>query len=237
MSPITFPPNLQQGSRAQITCSVTSGDLPIQFSWLKDGQSLTADLNVFIYIIIYIYYIIILKTLTLWFFFFFFQIEEKRDDFYSFLVFKDVSSRHSGKYSCLASNKAAQVNETAELLVKVPPSWSNEPVDVSVLLGDSLRVHCRAAGFPTPKIEWLRGHARTSDDYRPLAELLIEDRLEVMANGTLWTDAAKPQHEGHYLCRSSNGIGSALGKVIYVSVNGTTAIWFFFFFFSRKISF
>lgn len=46
MSPFNFPPNLQEGSRAQVTCSVTSGDLPIYFSWLKDGEPLPSSLRV-----------------------------------------------------------------------------------------------------------------------------------------------------------------------------------------------
>lgn len=46
MSPFGFPPNLQEGSRAQVTCGVTSGDLPIYFSWLKDGEPLPSSLRV-----------------------------------------------------------------------------------------------------------------------------------------------------------------------------------------------
>ncbi|XP_015122999.1 Down syndrome cell adhesion molecule-like protein Dscam2 [Diachasma alloeum] len=45
MSPFGFPANLQEGSRAQVTCSVTSGDLPIHFSWLKDGEPLPSSLR------------------------------------------------------------------------------------------------------------------------------------------------------------------------------------------------
>uniref|UniRef100_A0ABD2XN24 Down syndrome cell adhesion molecule-like protein Dscam2 n=1 Tax=Trichogramma kaykai TaxID=54128 RepID=A0ABD2XN24_9HYME len=194
MGPLSFPPNLQKGSRAQIACSITSGDLPIHFSWLKDGEPLPSSLN----------------------------IEEKRDEFYSFLVFKDVSSRHSGKYTCLATNKAAKVNETAELLVKVPPQWTHEPQDVSALLGNPLYVHCRATGFPPPQITWLRGHARTAADFQPLSEIqsgVGGPRLTMLPNGTLWTASAGPQHEGHYLCRANNSIGSGLSKVVYVSVH------------------
>lgn len=46
MTPFTFPLNLQEGSRAQVTCGVTSGDLPIYFSWLKDGEPLPSSLRV-----------------------------------------------------------------------------------------------------------------------------------------------------------------------------------------------
>lgn len=147
------------------------------------------------------------------------QIEETRHDFYSYLVFKDVSSRHSGKYTCVATNKAAKVNQTAELLVKVPPQWTFEPQDVSTLLGNPLYVHCNATGFPPPQITWLRGHARTSNDFQLLTEL-TDGRLTILPNGTLWTASAGPQHEGHYLCRANNSIGSGLSKVVYVSVNG-----------------
>lgn len=41
-----------------------------------------------------------------------------------------------------------------------------------------------------------------------------------MANGSMWLEGVGTQDEGHYLCRATNGIGSGLGKVIYVGVNG-----------------
>lgn len=34
------------------------------------------------------------------------------------LVFKDITARHSGKYTCFARNSAAKVNYTAEMLVR-----------------------------------------------------------------------------------------------------------------------
>ena len=48
----------------------------------------------------------------------------------------------------------------------------------------------------------------------------MDGRLKILPNGTLWTDSAGPQHEGHYVCRANNSIGFGLSKVIYVSVNG-----------------
>lgn len=47
------------------------------------------------------------------------KIEEKKGGaFFTFLVFNQVTSRHSGSYTCVASNSAASVNYTAQLLVK-----------------------------------------------------------------------------------------------------------------------
>ncbi|XP_063973280.1 cell adhesion molecule Dscam1 isoform X2 [Diachasmimorpha longicaudata] len=190
MSPFGFPANLQEGSRAQVTCSVTSGDLPIYFSWLKDGEPLPSSL----------------------------RIEERGAEFFSLLVFKELTARHSGKYTCAATNSAAKVNHTAELLVKVPPQWTFEPQDVAGLLGSPLNGHCGAKGCPPPKITWLRGRGRTSNDYQQLDETL-DSRITILPNGSLWIASAAPQDEGHYLCRANNGIGAGLSKIIYVSVN------------------
>lgn len=46
LSPLTFPPNLKSGERAQLSCTVTSGDMPVYFSWLKDGLPISATLQV-----------------------------------------------------------------------------------------------------------------------------------------------------------------------------------------------
>lgn len=46
------------------------------------------------------------------------KISVKSDEFFSMLVFKDISAKHSGRYTCYASNSAATVNYTSELLVK-----------------------------------------------------------------------------------------------------------------------
>lgn len=73
-----------------MTCAVSSGDMPVYFSWKKDDAPISISL----------------------------QITEKKDEFFSLLVFKDITARHSGRYTCFASNSAAKVNYTAELLVR-----------------------------------------------------------------------------------------------------------------------
>lgn len=46
LSPIVFPPGLRAGDRAQLTCTVTSGDMPVYFSWLKDKMPISSVLQV-----------------------------------------------------------------------------------------------------------------------------------------------------------------------------------------------
>ena len=49
IEPFAFPGNLQEGRRAQVSCSVTAGDMPVYFSWYKDGSSIPASLQVCIH--------------------------------------------------------------------------------------------------------------------------------------------------------------------------------------------
>ncbi|XP_028160475.1 Down syndrome cell adhesion molecule homolog [Ostrinia furnacalis] len=189
IEPFSFSANLQEGKRAQVSCSVTSGDMPVHFTWLKDNAPIPSAL----------------------------QVEERGADFFSNLVFKEVSARHSGLYTCVASNSAAKVNYTAELVVKVSPKWVMEPKDEAVLAGEPLALHCQTTGSPTPQVTWMKQRGPSSSDFIPLVNL--GGRFQFVANGTLWIDAALPYDEGHYMCRSENGVGTALTKTITVAVN------------------
>lgn len=44
--PFSFPKNLQEGGRAQVTCAVSSGDMPVVFSWKKDEHQIPMNLQV-----------------------------------------------------------------------------------------------------------------------------------------------------------------------------------------------
>lgn len=51
----SFPSSLQEGGRAQVTCYVTSGDMPIHFAWYKDDVPISASLQVHLQCILYSY--------------------------------------------------------------------------------------------------------------------------------------------------------------------------------------
>jgi Down syndrome cell adhesion protein len=46
IEPFGFPIQDQDSGRTQVTCSISSGDLPIKVSWTKDGRSIANNLNV-----------------------------------------------------------------------------------------------------------------------------------------------------------------------------------------------
>ncbi|CAK1540390.1 unnamed protein product [Leptosia nina] len=165
IEPFSFSANLQEGKRAQVSCSVISGDMPVHFMWLKDNGPIPSSL----------------------------QVEERGADFFSNLVFKEVSARHSGLYTCVASNNAAKVNYTAELVVKVSPKWVTEPKDEAVLAGESVAMHCETMGSPNPLVTWLKQRAGSASDYTPLVNL--GGRFQFHSNGTLWVEATLPYDE------------------------------------------
>ncbi|XP_045780750.1 Down syndrome cell adhesion molecule-like protein Dscam2 [Maniola jurtina] len=189
IEPFSFSANLQEGKRAQVSCSVASGDMPVRFAWLKDNAPIPADL----------------------------QVEERGAEFFSNLVFKEVSARHSGLYTCVASNNAAKVNYTAELVVKVSPKWLQEPSDAAVLAGEPLALHCHTTGSPTPHTTWMKQRAGSASDFVPLVNL--GGRFQFLSNGTLWIEAALPYDEGYYMCKAENGVGTPLSKTIFVAIN------------------
>lgn len=46
IEPFFFPKSVQENGRAQISCSVSSGDMPVYFTWYKDGSPLSISLHV-----------------------------------------------------------------------------------------------------------------------------------------------------------------------------------------------
>lgn len=77
--------------RTRTVCGVSKGDPPLVVSWLKDGQPLTPNLGVNV---------------------------SALDPYSSLLSISSLDSRHSGDFTCVASNPASEVRYTAKLQVK-----------------------------------------------------------------------------------------------------------------------
>lgn len=82
--------SLNVGDRASITCSVVKGDTPLAITWQKDGRALDPAHRV--------------------------QVTQV-DQYNSILVIENLQADHSGNYSCVVSNMAAEVEGTQGLLV------------------------------------------------------------------------------------------------------------------------
>ncbi|GLG93649.1 Down syndrome cell adhesion molecule-like protein Dscam2 [Gryllus bimaculatus] len=104
-------------------------------------------------------------------------------------------------------------------LIAVPPRWLVEPQNQQAAEGVlHFVVHCQAEGFPPPTITWRRATGKRPGDYRDL-DMDPSSGITVHNNGSLMIQRLQEEHEGHYLCEATNGIGNDLSKVIYLTVN------------------
>ncbi|CAH0598254.1 unnamed protein product [Chrysodeixis includens] len=186
---ILLPTDLQEGQIVQIHCNLKSGDSPVYYSWLKDGKKIPTHL----------------------------KIAERSLEVFSVLIIKNVSLEHCGTYTCVAANHVAKVNRTVNLYIKVAPKWSEEPQNSSLLLGRGGHISCSANGYPQPQTHWLKKDI-VSETWRPVLEIAGGGVLS-LSNGSLIFDSVALSDAGLYTCHVENGVGEALSKTVWISVN------------------
>ncbi|XP_055948841.1 cell adhesion molecule Dscam2-like isoform X4 [Argiope bruennichi] len=189
VEPFAFASGLSEGKRATVTCVVSSGDLPIRISWMKDGHPLPDDLRGSISTV---------------------------NEFTSTLSFSSVSQIHNGNYTCIASNPVASRNHTATMIVKVPPKWRTEPSDKSVVMGQPAMFDCQASGYPDPVIRWKKSAEGSKTQFQVI---ISNENVQILENGSLIIKEASKEDSGHYMCQATNDVGSGLSTVVYLKVH------------------
>ncbi|XP_023037557.1 Down syndrome cell adhesion molecule-like protein Dscam2 isoform X8 [Drosophila willistoni] len=191
IEPFAFQEGLAEGMRTRTVCGVSRGDAPLKLIWLKDGEPLPELLGANVTML---------------------------DQYSSLLSIPSLSATHSGEYTCVAKNPAAEIKYTALLQVKVPPRWIVEPADANVERNRHIMLHCQAQGVPTPSIVWKKATGSKSGEYEEVRERPF---TKLLGNGSLLLQHVKEDREGFYLCQANNGIGTGIGKVIQLKVNSS----------------
>ncbi|XP_067138843.1 cell adhesion molecule Dscam2-like [Centruroides vittatus] len=132
IQPFTLPKKISEGETITILCSVTKGEKPLQFQWLKNGIILNNDKKI--------------------------EINTGREN--SILSIADVNSKDSGNYTCVVNNRVDKSNYTAALVVEAPPKWILEPTDIDARFGDKIELNCKVSGFPTPHVVWKKVNSK-----------------------------------------------------------------------------
>ncbi|KAI4469263.1 titin [Holotrichia oblita] len=187
---------LREGMRAAITCQIMEGDLPITFRFERNGKPVSNN--------------VALGTVV-----------RRIDEFSSSLIIDQVTSAHTGNYTCIASNVAGAEKYIVPLTVNVPPKWTVEPIDASAAAGQEAVLHCQAGGYPSPTITWRKAIGSQPGEYK---DFLFEPHVHQYQNGTLSFTHVSKDNEGQYLCEAKNNIGSGVSKVIFLKVNGNNSL-------------
>ncbi|XP_012576655.1 PREDICTED: hemicentin-2 [Condylura cristata] len=124
----------------------------------------------------------------------------------------------SGLYSCRAENRAGTAQKDFALLVLIPPSVLGAGAAQEVLgrAGAEVQLECRAAGVPTPQVEWTK-------DGQPV--LLGDPRVQLQEDGQVLRIASSHLgDEGRYQCVAFSPAGQQ-AKDFQLSVHSPPTIW------------
>uniref|UniRef100_T1IJ61 Down syndrome cell adhesion molecule-like protein Dscam2 n=1 Tax=Strigamia maritima TaxID=126957 RepID=T1IJ61_STRMM len=164
------------------------GDLPLVMTWLKDGKLLPESVLV-----------------------------REFDSYSTVLSIDPVKKEHTGNYTCKAENQAGIATYNAELIVQVPPKWIVEPISQTVSNGEDAYFHCKADGYPVPKVSWMFAKESKGSESYPIYS---NTETKILPNGTLILKSVSKVKEGRYVCLASNGVGRNLNMIVLLSVLG-----------------
>uniref|UniRef100_A0A673HYW4 Basement membrane-specific heparan sulfate proteoglycan core protein-like n=1 Tax=Sinocyclocheilus rhinocerous TaxID=307959 RepID=A0A673HYW4_9TELE len=123
------------------------------------------------------------------------------------LVLPNVGRQDSGQYVCNATNHMGTSEVTIMLEVDSPPYATSLPDDVSVRVGEVIRLQCLARGTPPLRFEWTKVNGSLPHTAQ-------------QQGGDLQINLAKESDAGTYKCVASNKVGKseALFTLIHVEV-------------------
>nr|CAD7199658.1 unnamed protein product [Timema douglasi] len=179
ISPFSFgnlPMNA--GVVAQIQCIVAYGDLPVTISWKFPGDNAPSSSGV--------------TTM-------------KIADRVSILMIAAVTSKHSGNYTCVASNDAGRETFSTPLIINEPPSIA--PFSFGTLpmnAGTFANLQCIVVSGDLPvMITWSYPGDKMATDLE-LSVTKVANRISLLTISTL-----RAVHAGDYTCIASNRAGTA----------------------------
>ncbi|RXN00522.1 Titin [Acipenser ruthenus] len=163
-----------EGLPVKFECRVT-GSSPIEVSWLKDDESLANEDDIKMSFI----------------------------DNTAILEIAQTEMKHSGEYTCVASNVVGSASCSAKLTLKEPrfaPVFDKKLEPLEVTVGDSFALECHMTGSLPIKVTWSKDKKdiRAAGNYKITC---IDDtpRLTILK--------ADKGDSGQYSCEASNDIG------------------------------
>ncbi|KAM7093056.1 hemicentin-2 [Molossus nigricans] len=111
-----------------------------------------------------------------------------------------TQERDAGVYTCRAVNELGDASAEIRLEVGHAPRLMELPQDVTVELGRSALLACRATGRPPPTVTWRRGDGQ-------LLEPARGGRTGQPDSGILFFESVVPEDQAPYICEAQNVFG------------------------------
>uniref|UniRef100_A0A2K6UV43 Hemicentin-2 n=1 Tax=Saimiri boliviensis boliviensis TaxID=39432 RepID=A0A2K6UV43_SAIBB len=115
-----------------------------------------------------------------------------------------AQERDAGVYTCRAVNELGDASAEIQLVVGYAPRLTELPRNVTVELGSSALLACRATGRPPPMVTWHRG------DGQSLGSRLGPrqgSRTRQPDSGMLFFESVAPEDQALYVCEARNVFG------------------------------
>uniref|UniRef100_A0A672ZYT0 Ig-like domain-containing protein n=1 Tax=Sphaeramia orbicularis TaxID=375764 RepID=A0A672ZYT0_9TELE len=172
----TQRPSLQQtkGQAVRFECRV-AGSSPIEVSWMKDGEPLQHGG----------------------------EFSMSYDDNTAVLEISHGEMRHSGEYTCVATNSVGSASCRAKLTLqepRFPPLFDRKLSPKEVTVGDSIELECHMTGSAPIKVTWSKDHK----DIRSGGNYKISCVENTAGLSILKADKGD---SGRYFCHASNDMG------------------------------
>ncbi|UYV75076.1 HMCN2 [Cordylochernes scorpioides] len=126
IQPFFFSNSAVVGDKLSTTCSPTSDNERVTFTWLKDGREISGKVKINTF------------------------------DGVSAIIFNPLTEEDEGNYTCrVTSPTLGSDSFTAPLHVLVPSRWEHRPPpQVSAMEGSSVSLQCKGLGKPSPSTHW-----------------------------------------------------------------------------------
>ncbi|KAL3180814.1 hypothetical protein MRX96_037234 [Rhipicephalus microplus] len=208
IAPFQFPKNLEVQQRISAMCTISVGERPLRFAWLKDGSALASgSKNV--------------------------RIVDNAE--YSTLHIDVLTLNSAGNYTCSVTNDAGYATYTAPLLVHEKPKL--QPLVFPrnrIRVGESASALCAlVAGDHDVKFRWFKENVEIGGS--SVANVKVKNDKKV---SVLTVEPATLQSAGNYSCTAENNYGSdansatlvvedpgnEAGKTAIATASGSTAL-------------
>ncbi|KAK2841467.1 hypothetical protein Q7C36_013046 [Tachysurus vachellii] len=123
------------------------------------------------------------------------------------LVLTSVSVDDSGQYMCYAANPMGNASTLAKVFVDVPPSFTSRLQNTPLVIGQDVKLQCKAGCFPVPPVRWLKDGTQLEKSKKYAIDSDTQTGVLLLV-----IKKAEEKDVGQYECEITNQMGSAKCK-------------------------